>query len=423
MGILDYLNPFWEQYQTPGINPNATVTGTSSKLPNLFMTPNLAEAGLLGTDSEQAQSIQDALQNQATKAGLLSAGISFLTQPRNLQAGSALPYLGRAYQQGMASAGDIYGTGLNQLARQQAFGQKKQYQTIDVGDKIILADPMTGETIKEMPKGIVPGTGQASKTTLVQQVDELKNVNKLLEQDPNNKSLLEARDALLIGLKLKPEAQVPKTEAEQLAKDLSPAQLEYDKKLIGELKSFETTEFADIDKNIAQLDLAIEALENAPEGDITGKTVGLEYDTGTLKYLRPNAAINQERVSEVAQRNLRLILGPQFTAEEGKQLIARAYNPALSQKENIDRIKRLKNQILSSYQSKKDMLNYFSEKGTFKNYKGKALEEVAPKETKKATTVPINTPVTSTIPPVGTIMNGFKFKGGDPSKQENWEKI
>jgi len=126
MGILDTI--FGTSYQTPGINPNAstplpTPLGKGG-LPNVFMTPNLAEAGLLGADEAQALALQNALQQQATKAGLLSAGVSFLTQPRNLQAGSALPYLGRAYQQGMASAGDIYGTGLNQLARQQLLAQK-----------------------------------------------------------------------------------------------------------------------------------------------------------------------------------------------------------------------------------------------------------------------------------------------------------
>jgi len=156
MGILDTI--FGTSYQTPGINQDASTplpTPLGRKLPNVFMTPNLAEAGLLGADDAQALAVQNALQQQATKAGLLSAGVSFLTQPRNLQAGSALPYLGRAYQQGMASAGDIYGTGLTQLARQQAFGQKKQYQTIDVGDKVILADQITGETIREIPKSQV----------------------------------------------------------------------------------------------------------------------------------------------------------------------------------------------------------------------------------------------------------------------------
>lgn len=155
MGIYDTL--FGNTYQTPGFNPDASIPNPTplgqGGLPNIFMTPDLAEAGLLGTDATQAQALQDALQSQATKAGLLSAGVSFLTQPRNLQAGSALPYLGRAYQQGMQSAGDIYGTGLRQYATQQAFGQKQGgYKQVDVGDKILLVDERTGDTIREIPK-------------------------------------------------------------------------------------------------------------------------------------------------------------------------------------------------------------------------------------------------------------------------------
>lgn len=33
------------------------------------------------------------------------------------------------------------------------------------------------------------------------------------------------------------------------------------------------------------------------------------------------------------------------------------------------------------------------------------------------------TPSTKTPPPVGTIMEGYRFKGGDPSNKENWEKV
>lgn len=200
MALLDYL--FGNTYQTPGFNPNAptmsaNVTGmenvgkaTGGGLPNIFMTPNLAEAGLLGTDATQAKALQDALQSQATKAGLLSAGVSFLTQPRTLGAGSALPYLGRAYQQGMQSAGDIYGTGLTQLTRQQALGQKQKYQTIDVGDKIILADPTTGETIRELPKT------QADKTPV--SIEEFEYAQK----NPKFKDFLEQKKDKAVEINL-----------------------------------------------------------------------------------------------------------------------------------------------------------------------------------------------------------------------------
>jgi len=422
MGILDTL--FGTSYQTPGINPDASIPNQTplgeNGLPNVFMTPNLAEAGLLGGNPQEALALQNALQSQATKAGLLSAGVSFLTQPRNLRAGSALPYLGRAYQQGMASAGDIYGTGLRQLATQQAFGQKKQYQTIDLGDKVILANPATGETIREVPKGVAPGKGEATKTTIVQQLEALKDINSQLEQKPDDEYLNQAKQALLVELQLKPKAEQPLTKAEEFQETLTETDVTRDKELIKELKSFETNEFSGITKNIGQIDSAINSLKTAEEGQLTGKGVGLAYDTGTLDYLNPEAKSTLEAVQEVVQQNLRLVLGAQFTEREGSRLIERAYNPRLSQKENIVRLERLKKQILDSYNQKKNMLDYFNEKGTFKGYEGKAIEDVLPKQAPKQST---QQPKTMTAPQSGTVMNGWRFKGGDPSNKNNWEKI
>ena len=149
-------------------------------LPNIFLTPNLAEAGLLG-EGDKGTDLQNALQSQATKAGLLSAGVSFLTQPRNLRAGSALPYLGRAYQQGMQSAGDIYGTGLTQYARQQAFGQKTPFSSINPSDytrESLKAYQESGykdiSLLNPIPKeGTTKGFSEAEIQTLVAEFPEL----------------------------------------------------------------------------------------------------------------------------------------------------------------------------------------------------------------------------------------------------------
>lgn len=204
MGILDYL--FGDTYRTPGINPDATlptspanITGmentrktTRSGLPNIFMTPNLAEAGLLGTGPEAAN-LQNALQSQATKAGLLSAGISFLTQPRNLGAGSALPYLGRAYQQGMASAGDIYGTGLNQLARQQLLASKGDE------DKLYTID---GALVNRKGDVIYQGKGKQEEIKLPRELVNLQTKKMLSEQNalPEGETFTAQDEARLTSL-------------------------------------------------------------------------------------------------------------------------------------------------------------------------------------------------------------------------------
>jgi hypothetical protein len=43
-------------------------------------------------------------------------------------------------------------------------------------------------------------------------------------------------------------------------------------------------------------------------------------------------------------------------------------------------------------------------------------------ETKRTRHVPIQAPA-SKVPAVGEVRNGWKFKGGDPSKQASWEKV
>jgi hypothetical protein len=95
-----------------------------------------------------------------------------------------------------------------------------------------------------------------------------------------------------------------------------------------------------IQKNIQQLDQAISLMENAKKAgkNLSGRTVGLADSSGTLSYLFPEAAQVKDLVGGVAQSNLRQILGGQFAAKEGEQLLARAYNTAQPINDNISRL-------------------------------------------------------------------------------------
>ena len=126
--------------------------------------------------------------------------------------------------------------------------------------------------------------------------------------------------------------------------------------------------FADVQKGIVQLDNALDALKN--EQNITGFRVGLQPDA-LLKRTNPRAAAVKNTVEEVVQRNLRLILGAQFTQNEGFKLIERAYDTAQGQPENAARVARLMTQMDSALKTKMDAVAYFEKNGTLRGWKGK----------------------------------------------------
>lgn len=125
----------------------------------------------------------------------------------------------------------------------------------------------------------------------------------------------------------------------------------------------------DQEKNLSQLKEVRDTLID-PEGpNVTGPLVGRLPDIINA-FINPAAIDTRERVEEVVQRNLRVILGAQFTNEEGKRLIARAYNPALPESVNAQRLTNLITAMDGALQAKKAAAQYYEEKGTLKGYRG-----------------------------------------------------
>jgi hypothetical protein len=141
-----------------------------------------------------------------------------------------------------------------------------------------------------------------------------------------------------------------------------------------------------IQKNLNDLDKAIEALEKNPQGDITGKLIGLSDKAGTLSFTNPKAAEIKDIVGGVVQSNLRAVLGGQFAQKEGEALLARAYNPAQPQKDNLNRLKALRQQIANTGQAKLQAVSEFEEKGTLKDFKASNVRAAQIEDTKKKKT-------------------------------------
>lgn len=211
----------------------------------------------------------------------------------------------------------------------------------------------------------------------------LEDARKLPEDDPRKQSLINQYYKVKADQKIQEEqtrAQLDLTKAQtaryraQAEKEatllsLTPAQKTVDAKFATEYNSFVNAGGAStVNKLLSDLDKVETALASGQ--NITGKRVGLQDATGTLVYLNPEAQKAKDLAGGVIQSNLRQILGGQFAQKEGAELLARAYNPAASQEDNLARIRNLRKQIQAALDAKVEAATYYEEKGTLKGYKG-----------------------------------------------------
>ena len=126
--------------------------------------------------------------------------------------------------------------------------------------------------------------------------------------------------------------------------------------------------FADVQKSLSQLSAAADKISKSD--NLTGPVVGNVPDF-IGGFINPDAINTREQVQEVAQRNLRLVLGAQFTEKEGDRLIARVFNPKLDESANRARIELLAEQIATAAAAKQAAGQYFDQHGTLQGYQGK----------------------------------------------------
>ena len=337
----------------------------NSGLGNLFegLTPfgTSIPSGILDPMQEEK------LRNQALVSGLLGAGATYLATPKNLGAGSPLPYLGKAFLGGMGTSQDTINSALNNAYRQQILaGKDNKDQLYTIDGALVNRE---GQVIYQAPQET---RGQASQSSDIQLLNRYNEAFQKAQEDPKNPLLRNEVKALELKLGLQQPPAAPQTQAEIVKKSLTPLQAKVEEKSAQDLVDFTVGGgFSDVQKGLTQLENAKQMLQQQPEGKITGKYVGVQDDTGILKYTNPVAQDTKEQVQEIAQRNLRLILGPQFTAKEGEALINRVYNPALPQSVNVKRLELLQEQMSSAAKTKQEAVEYYNANGTLKGFTGK----------------------------------------------------
>lgn len=385
---------------------------TGTGLGNLFNGMNIFGTTIPTGILDPAQ--EEKLRNQALLQGTLGTVATYLATPKNLNAGSPLPYLGKAYLGGMTSSQGAVDTTLNNLYRQQLLAQKQDpFGAIDISK-------YTPESISEFQR--TKDYGALKPVTRGN-----ANIGAI---DPTKFTVKSIADYQTTGdiSKLVPFKEMGETRAELIKKQLSPLEMKVEEKSAQDLVDFTIGGgFSDVQKGLSQLEIAKQTLKTLPEGKITGKLVGAQDDTGLLKYTNPAAQDTKEQVQEIAQRNLRLILGPQFTAKEGEALINRVYNPALPQSVNVKRLELLQEQMTSAAKTKQEAVDYYNTNGTLKGFKGKlynnASEFLNEYNTKLKGTE--KTSQTQQMPTTGGFKEGMrtKSKSGKPMVFRNgqWE--
>lgn len=280
-----------------------------------------AGAGLLGMEDPELQKIS-AIQQLSSQFDLTNAtGMrEFAGALQQIAPNEAIKAAKRADE--MMAVGEQ--SNLRRAQAEQA--EAGRVIQVDLGDRIQLVNALTKEVIREIPKGLTPA--QAAK-------------------------------------------QAGGGGAGDGIGKLTPAQKAVDTKFSKEYTDFVSAGGSTtITKNLQMLDDAIKIIEDGADGDTSGKIVGLSDKTGTLSYTHPKAAEAKDLIGGVAQSNLRAVLGGQFAAREGEQLLARAYNTAQPKKDNLNRLKALRKQIQDAANAKINASQYYEENGTLKGFKG-----------------------------------------------------
>ena len=157
-------------------------------------------------------------------------------------------------------------------------------------------------------------------------------------------------------------------EAGPTKETLGPMQIKMDEAYSKMLVDWNITGGADVVKSLDQLNEVADRIESGDE-NLSGWIVGNVPEL-VLGIANPAAMDAQDLVSEIVQRNLKAVLGAQFTEKEGQALIARAYNKKLPEEMNARRLRRLIQSIDTRARALESLNKHFDTYGTAKGWSG-----------------------------------------------------
>ena len=230
--------------------------------------------------------------------------------------------------------------------------------------------PELGESIRALQAGVpasMLSSGQKNKVTAA--IENYQFAQTLPEED--RQEFL----AITGALRFDPEVMRQLEEEKRKGKapggiDLTPGEKRTDEAFSKTANAWQFGEKQQAESNITNLDNKLARLSTGQE-NVSGMDIGMTPES-LRPFVHPDATGFLDEVNDIVFQSLRATLGAQFTAEEGKRLVAATFNQALPEEFNTPRLQRLSAKIKSIYQSKQDAIDYFNEKGTLQGYQGEA---------------------------------------------------
>jgi hypothetical protein len=205
----------------------------------------------------------------------------------------------------------------------------------------------------------------ADPTTLQRDAVNYADLQGFERGSPQHRS---AQREYIDAKKDSPGVQITLAEGGPSKDTLSPMQLKMDDAYTNMLVDWNITGGADVVKSLDQLNDVADRIEGGEE-NLSGWIIGNTPDL-LLGIVNPSALDAQELVAEIVQRNLKAVLGAQFTEKEGQALIARAYNPSLPEEYNARRLRRLIQSIDTRARALESLNQHFDTYGTSQGWSG-----------------------------------------------------
>ena len=311
-----------------GLQNEETRKGIQQYTQNLMALRALVAEGKMDTAREFASSVVSAAQERNAPPGAVDSFASVIDGSPE----QALPVIDRELSMYRPYLKDIF---VDVKRDGQVVGQR------NLG---------TGE-LSNVPEGVRGGPNETR---------ELKQGDQIITQEYRDGQWQDVAEADRFS-------GTPQTTVNVGGGQLSPFQEAVDKAFAADYLAFQQGGGADSIKQISQLNEALKMLESGEP--VTGTALNLLPPT-MQAFFNTDGVIAKEAVEEVVQRNLRLILGAQFTEKEGERLIARAYNEKLPPEENAKRVRRLLAQMTTAADQKQAMAQYAEQHGTLAGFKG-----------------------------------------------------